>query len=340
MLIKQSSLLSSASNVVLSRSFIAVSSTSSTFSRSKHDESTRPFPPCPQNPDRRRYATVSNGKNLKAEEHVWPKPPKGHSCPTPYQIFALKHGAQYRKARFYELVKIYHPDLRKDACSTAASSDQVQVSQQDKMERYRLIVAANAILSDPEKRRAYDRFGAGWAGRADFGSKNTGRSGDTSPFSQSWTQPNDPVWQNATWEDWERYYAARARDADPNAPPEPQGPLYLSNTSFVLLVGVLAILGSLANYNRAQDAGTYFVEQRDLVHDRAAKELRKVRQETAGLGGREERIQWFLRQREATLGMAASQEDIDNLREEKARRVLPNGDICRAADLSQDRESV
>ena len=110
---------------------------------------------------------------------------------------------------------------------------------------------------------------------------------------------------------------------------EPNGPLYMQNSYFIALVALLAFIGGSVNYNRAQDAGTYFVEQRDLVHDRASKELRKVRQEMSGMKGREERIQWFLRNREATLGQM-SPTDIEAFREEKAQRILPNGEVCRA----------
>lgn len=101
----------------------------------------------------------------------------------------------------------------------------------------------------------------------------------------------------------------------------------MSNSTFIALVAFLAMIGSSVNYKRGQDAGTYFVEQRDLVHDRAAKELRKVRQEMSGLHGRQERIEFFVRQREATMG-ALSERDIEAMREEKARRVLPEGEVC------------
>ncbi|KAK3677253.1 J domain-containing protein 1 [Recurvomyces mirabilis] len=214
------------------------------------------------------------------------------------------------------------------------------------MERYRLIVAAHTILSDPVKRSAYDRFGSGWNGKPEVGaraSNSTYAHPGPGPFSQSWQtgQTSDPIWQNATWEDWEKFYAWRARRAsDPNASPtdDPhQSPLYMRNSYFVLLVAVLAFAGGSANYNRAQDAGTYFVEQRDLVHDRAAKELRRVRQEVAGVGSRDERIQWFLRQREATMGNLANDE-VESMRDEKAARILPEQDICRSEDV-RDRKT-
>ncbi|KAF2764032.1 hypothetical protein EJ03DRAFT_242842, partial [Teratosphaeria nubilosa] len=225
------------------------------------------------------------------EQHVWPETPKGRSCPSPYAIFGIKHNAVYSKGKYYELVKLYHPDLSKDKHNG-------DPAHQLKMERYRLIVAAHNILSDPTKRSAYDRFGAGWDGRADpAGSGARSGAHQPGPFSHSWNDHADPIWQNATWEDWERFYARRAEhEGGPSS--APRAPVYMKNSYFLSLVIFFAIIGSSANYGRAQDAGDYLVERRDIVHDRAAKELRKVRQDMAGMRGKEERIQWFMRQRE------------------------------------------
>lgn len=174
------------------------SSTSSTRCWTK--TSTRPQQQCSP----KGYATISGTGTEHAHEkdYDWPLPPKGQRCPTPYQIFALKKNQAYSKARFYQLVKIYHPD-KSDASDSG-------ISQEMKSERYRLVVAANIILSDPVKRSAYDRIGAGWDGKADIAGKNGSGAG---PFQQNWRDPSDPVWQNATWEDWERWREAREDEA-------------------------------------------------------------------------------------------------------------------------------
>ena len=80
----------------------------------------------------------------------------------------MKDDAIYSKTRFHELVKLYHPDM-----SPGKSED---IPRQVKIERYRLIVAAHTILSDPTRRSAYDRFGAGWNGKADLGGRQTAYS--------------------------------------------------------------------------------------------------------------------------------------------------------------------
>lgn len=282
----------------------------------------------------KRYATVAGRSDDHHEEasssdhHDWPSPPRGSPYPTPYQIFALKHNAPYSKTRFYQLVKLYHPD--KTGSTTENSKN--HLSHKVKTERYRLIVAAHTILSDPAKRSAYDRFGAGWNGKAEVGRDDNSKSPGQSPgpFSQSWGNPDDPIWRNATWEDWERFYARRSEDAE-GVRRERQAPVYFRNTYFLALVIAVVMMGGSLNYNRAQDVGQTFVEQRDLVHDRAAKELRKVKQDVHSRG-KEERIQWFLRQREATLGLAGS--DIEVMREEKAQKLLPDREVCRSEGVS------
>ncbi|KAK4960212.1 J domain-containing protein 1 [Elasticomyces elasticus] len=322
MLSKKPSLLISAYGNLHSFNSASKSTTSS------HREGTRA----------RQYATITGDghdeapaqpRRESAKPHHWPVAAKGQQHPTPYQILATKSNAAYTKHQFYALVKLYHPDL------TSTSP----LAHQQKLERYRLIVAAHTILSDPVKRSAYDRFGAGWNGKAEAGAPQSSSSGHPGPgpFSQSWqsgSQSNaDPIWNNATWEDWEKFYAWRARKNGENTSPDPQSPLYMRNSRFILLISLLAFAGGSANYNRAQDAGAYYIEQRDLVHDRAAKDLRRVRQEVGGLTGKEERVQWFLRQREATMG-GMSGDDVEAMRAEKASRVLAAPEVCRSEAVS------
>ncbi|TKA28015.1 hypothetical protein B0A50_04081 [Salinomyces thailandicus] len=282
---------------------------------------------------RRAYATLAGHHNSHNDTdeasdhhtkppppHHWPTAPTGHIHPTPYQILNLPPKAPYTKSHFYALVKLYHPDL--------SSAPPANIPRTTKLDRYRLIVAAHAILSDPTKRSAYDRLGAGWAGRQDLrgSAPSTDRPG---PFTPGYAGAEDPsIWRNATWEDWERFYARRAREASSaSGAPQPNRPLYMQNSSFILLVLLLALMGSSANYSRAQDAGSLLVEQRDIVHDRAAKELRRVRREVSGVeGGREERIRWFLRNREAALG-GLERGELEELREERGRRVLAEGEL-------------
>lgn len=281
---------------------------------------------------RRGYATiVDNGGEEQEKQykqtnkpqlpHVWPKPTKGQPHPTPYQIFDMRDGAAYSKTRYYELVKLYHPDR--------SNAQPGSISRLVRLERYRLIVAAHNILSDPVKRNAYDRVGAGWGNTAQAGESHTwDHTSSAGPFSRSWNDPSDPVWRNATWEDWERYYEWRDKKYGGSgiATKHRPSPLYMSNSYFIVLVAVLALMGSTANQFRAHDAGAYFIEQREVMHDRTVKELRRVKADAIQSGSRQDRIEWFLRNREATLGMPGS--DLEALRQERLDRLLPDREVC------------
>jgi len=266
------------------------------------------------------YATVASDEPSPdpPTDIPWPEAPKGHSCPTPYQIFDIPRNAPYTKTRFYQLVKLYHPDrslLGPDCSATNTTS----------LERYRLIVTAHTILSDPVKRSAYDRWGAGWAGKADIFDPASARTYDDNsprpgPFS-SWRENPDPIWANATWEDWERWRIRNDPHSDANR--HHSAPVFMQNAHFISLVMFIAVLGSSWNYSRAEGEGERFLAARDAMHDRASKDLRNVRRET-GLRAKEERIEWFLRNREASrTGLG-----VEEIREERARRWLPEQEGC------------
>jgi curved DNA-binding protein CbpA len=246
----------------------------------------------------------------------WPKPPTGHPHPTPYQILSTTEAEPYSKRRFYELVKLYHPDS--GACEKHHHHH--NVPQALRLERYRLVVAAHTILSDPNRRSMYNRFGAGWTGLPSTVGGKPAPGTPAGPFS-GWRHQSDPdIWANATWEDWERFYARR--DGKPT-----QSPRYLSNGNFVLCVFLLATIGAGLNLSRAEVEGEKFVASRDMVHDRASKDLRRVRQMSENRP-KEERIQFFLRQREATMHGIG----VESLRDDQAAKLLPEQETCLGSD--------
>lgn len=230
----------------------------------------------------------------------------------------------YSKSQFHSLVKLYHPDRGE------LNSQFLSLPLHVRLERYRLIVAAHSILSDPSKRSAYDRLGVGWHHK--HGDSEPGvYAGQAGPFSHNWQDTSDSIWTNATWEDWERFHARNeARDAGEE---DVQKPSLMSNATFILVVFAIIFAGSAANLNRAKDNGQYFVEQRDVVHDQAAKELRRVRIEKQTMGDRSDRVEWFMRQRDAVLGVAGT--DVAGLRDELAHRVLPKPEICRSEEVTK-----
>ncbi|EOD50122.1 putative domain containing protein [Neofusicoccum parvum UCRNP2] len=252
----------------------------------------------------RAYADVAGAGGFCSGEHFpWPESSIAGRLPTPYEIFDLRKGSQYNKRRFFELVKIYHPDrnlpaqIRSDICPHSV-----------RLERYRLIVAAHSILSDPAKRTAYDRYGAGWG---------SAREINAPPYERAyrWKPGQDPT-ANATWEDWERWYNRDQKSE--------QHPIFLSNGAFVGLVVLAAVLGGYGQATRAGQWGNTMVEQRDIVHAETSRELRRVRQAAMACGDREERIQSFLRHRDAATRS-----------EEEYRRLLPFKDVCGSENVTQ-----
>ena len=215
----------------------------------------------------------------------WPDLSSPNAVPNPYQIFGLEKNSPYSKRRFYELVKIYHPDRSGHG---SGPSDTSLLSGPIKMERYRLIVTAHQILSDPVKRRAYDRSGAGWGRRLEYGAPK-----------QSWGHDNETRWagfdthdspfRNATWEDWEKWYQ-RCEGK--------QEPVYFFNGGFLMLVLAVVFLGGFGQSVRVRDYSNLFQRQVEKIHDDASNAIRQRRAESQGFGSRDERLQNFLKMRQ------------------------------------------
>jgi curved DNA-binding protein CbpA len=197
----------------------------------------RARPAGPQNKKRkvagtswRGYATVRGSKSYDFRDNMnWPCHTKAQpsSHPSPYDIFELERGAVYSKHKFYELVKIYHPDRHN---SVGIDQPIHKLTHFERIERYRLVVQAHEILSDPVKRKAYDATGAGW------GAKTSEVSGTSRPWRADST---DSPYANATWEDWERWYAKT--NTGPNGPQAYEGTYFNHNAfaSFVILVAII-----------------------------------------------------------------------------------------------------
>ncbi|RKU43068.1 hypothetical protein DL546_001028 [Coniochaeta pulveracea] len=201
----------------------------------------------------------------------WPSNAK----PTPYDIFHMTKKATYSKARYYKLVKLYHPDRHHHTAHDG-------IPHRTKLERYRLVVAANNILSDPVKRRLYDLYGAGWAGESDM-------RRSYSDLDKSWRQQPGNASMNATWEDWEKWY--QERDG------KKQEPVFMSNGAFVAVVLVFVAIGSWGQVTRMGNHSVHLVEMQEEKHESISKALHLRRAENSGKS-REERIQKFLKQRE------------------------------------------
>ena len=236
-------------------------------------------------PQRKAYATASHDdRQPYSDEYIWPRSTLSSSIPSPYEILQLKRNAPYTKHCYYRLVKIYHPD-RSNQSST--SSHVSSLPKFVRVERYRLIVAAHEILSDPAKRKAYDKTGLGWVERSEWPSRNahgrkpkwTGFNGNDSPFA------------NATWEDWEKWYERQ------HGKQQPQAPIYISNVGFITLVLSAVFVGAVGQRLNIERHESFFKERVDERHRRAAEAYKDAAMESRNSPTMDSRIRRFLSSR-------------------------------------------
>lgn len=236
----------------------------------------------------RQYATTRDqgSPSAASNELPWPEMSTSSATPTPYQIFQLHKTEPYSKRRFYDLVKLYHPD-RHGHCCDIPNID--CLSRDVKMKRYRLVVAANDILSDPTRRRAYDLSGSGWSGHPDLGGTAYNSDQATRP---RWSgfHDNDSPAANATWEDWEKWYQRHSRDA--------QTPVYTSNGGFITLVAFVVVFSAFSQASRVDEHQQFFADRVELVHNDCSKNIQQRKTDTRELSGTEQAILRFMRSRE------------------------------------------
>ncbi|KAI5793877.1 hypothetical protein DFH27DRAFT_462206, partial [Peziza echinospora] len=255
----------------------------------------------------------------------WPTQPN----PTPYQIFNFSKGEAYSKRRYYELCMIYHPDRYNHHV----------LPENVRVERFKLVVAANEVLSDEKRKWAYDRYGAGWNGQAGVGGRGSaGGTQQHDPESsyrarQRRKEEEDagkPWWRrvdwggregfhdphnNATWEDWERYYAWRdgptataggsssgsgsgSGGAGTSSTPLDQKPIFASNSTFIILLAVFSAVGGYATLTHAQTNGMEYIAQRDAMDENIRRDMARRKRDAEVLGDKEERVRNFLRIRD------------------------------------------
>lgn len=228
----------------------------------------------------------------------WPKPLSATAVPTPYDIFQLEKSAPYSKLRFYELVKLYHPDR----CSHEHKPSKC-LSSAVRTERYRLVIAANFILSDPAKRKAYDTFGSGWDGHLDSGIYKHGWSRHSPDKRSGFSEENSPM-NNATWEDWEKWYKKEAGGK--------QEPIYFSNAMFFSLVFMAVALGGIMQRTRIGVHSSTFLEKMETVHSDCSRNVRSRKSATFRFGNNDDRVERLLRIRDPYgFGIQDSGEETD-----------------------------
>ncbi|KAF2838510.1 hypothetical protein M501DRAFT_904207, partial [Patellaria atrata CBS 101060] len=228
-------------------------------------------------------------RDPSADPYTWPIPSPPTRPLTPYEILSHPLHGPYTKARFNALVKLYHPDLHHLPPSPSHPSNSSHnphphpsISPSERLERYRLIIAAHTLLSSPTRRQAYDTHGHGWDHAPNLPTSSAGAP------KRQWPKGMNPLY-NATWEDWERWYEATSPSPSRPAPQTP----FVPNGTFVVVLLLCAFLGGLGQASRAGIFSASLLEQREQVHADAARNLRRSRLSAVG-ASRSESIERFI----------------------------------------------
>ncbi|KAK1999559.1 DnaJ domain-containing protein [Colletotrichum falcatum] len=196
------------------------------------------------------------------ERTLWPHT----SCPSPHDILGAKPGRPYSKKQFHRLVKLYHPDLHYlnegilDALPRATRN-----------ERYRLVVEANEILSNQQKRLLYETYGMGWIfpkqETASDSCHSTGAYGtnDDQPFGEAGSRQ--------------------------------QIPLFASNATIAIIIVAIAMAGAIVQLERTRRAQWDFKTRDKAIQDSITRDLRELAGQLDGKP-RDMRIMEFLARRE------------------------------------------
>lgn len=219
---------------------------------------------------------VAGIKYLCTGGHIpWPNSATKVTASTPYEILNPDKDAAYDKRGFHEMVK-YHPECIAGS-SLRASSASSRCSQASHLERYCLAIATHAMVSEPSKRAAYD-----W------------NSGGKKAYPYDWISEQHGTQRRARNAAWNHFSHSKGAE-------DTQKPVFVGHGAFVLCFLLIAAVGGYGQAARAGSSGDAVVGKRDLVHAQISKDLERTKQVDLAFSDREERIQDFVRRREAVL---------------------------------------
>jgi curved DNA-binding protein CbpA len=182
------------------------------------------------------------------------------------------------------------------------------------MQRYRIIVAAHEILSDPVKRDAYDKYGLGWHQRSELFAAKGGenQNGQYARYTRQ-KGSDDSVFRNATWEDWERWY--QRNDSNRSRASA------VSHGTFASFLILLSLFAGTAQAVSIGKFSSVFDERAKEVNERRARFLDGRKHDTVSqMSSQDARVQNFLIKRDPS-GYGLKEEE-----EETYRRLLsPRG---------------
>jgi curved DNA-binding protein CbpA len=190
------------------------------------------------------------------EELAFPAPPYG-----PYEIFHLPRSASDAdiKARYYDLVRLLHPDRAGVADGSAAKQQKRQWEEMQK---------AYELLRSSRARQMYDRSGLGWNSHGSAAARARAAAAR-----QGWQFRGAPGHDGFGWQ------AESARsDFFYGANPAPKAEeRYTSNVRFFLAIAVITWSLAGVQYSRLSAQSARAVERADRAHSDAVKSLQEAR---------------------------------------------------------------
>ncbi|KAJ5804554.1 uncharacterized protein N7518_000857 [Penicillium psychrosexuale] len=250
----------------------------------------------------RNYATATE---FPHQNYSWPSNPSF----TPYDVLNLPRTGKYSKRNYYDLVKIYHPDrpLHDHPLFN-------QLTAESRLQRYRIVVDAHDLLSDPIKRAAYDRNGTGWI-----------HAGLDTTMDRNSHGPN--IYANATWEDWEDWHNRH------------QGPQQhvVDQRTFSRLVILLVLFAGALQASWISQMNSGYTDRLREVNEKSARVLRDRRDSTVKqMNSNDARVQGFLIRRDPT---GSGLKDIEQPIYQ--RELNPRSGLDESSDVGSDnREPV
>jgi curved DNA-binding protein CbpA len=228
----------------------------------------------------------------------------------------VPRGAPYSKRHYYDLVKIYHPDrpFTKDHPLFG------QLTAETRVQRYRIVVDAHDILSDPNKRAAYDLNGTGW--------------NHAIQDIADWNMHGSGIYANATWEDWERWNNRH------NGPQQH----VVDQRTFTRLVILLVLFGGAVQASWIGQMNTGFEDKIRQYNEESARFLHGRKDNTVKqMDSNDARVQGFLIRRDPTgSGLKDSEHNVYRKELNPLRRPKESSqpDSQITSDLPQPADSV
>jgi len=149
--------------------------------------------------------SVAYSSSSSSNSFNFPRSPS----PTPFEIFHLPPSASTNqiKERYYQLVKIYHPDVASNNNSSSSSIKEDEITR-----RFKLIREAYELLSSPSRRQRYIRFREGWGNSRPQTPNRSWRNNDSSTRWTNQSAYSDPYLNlSSVWRQFmSRHRSARA----------------------------------------------------------------------------------------------------------------------------------